>query len=70
MNENGEAIDEVIDKIIDVIHSYQGELSDGFAFYEDMDTWDNIRKDLKEILTPKKTIKDIGGVREVTNANA
>jgi len=54
MKEKAEAIDEVIDEVIDVIRSHQYELSDGFEFYEDGDTWDSIRKDLKEILTSKK----------------
>ena len=44
-------IDKLTADIIDVILDHQYELSDGFTYYEESDTWKDIIDDINVILT-------------------
>ena len=50
---NKKEIDELIDDIVDVIYGHQDDLSDGFEFYVEPDTWKEIREEIKTILIKK-----------------
>jgi len=43
-------IESVADDIISIIRSHQDELSDGFGWYENANTWNNIRNEIRKAI--------------------